>query len=250
MNTQSKFITFIALLCTCFVSVVRADDSWQQLQAGLMYQDIAPLYLRDWSHIHIFKVDPKQYTFELIQKKETGKTFPTINQYADIKKAKLTFNAGFFDAKLLPLGLRISNFKKLNNFKNISWWGVFYIQNHQAHIASAKTFSTSNNIEFAIQCGPRLLVNGHKPSLKAGYAERTALCILPNQEVAVVITQYLPMTLPQLAQMLGDAPLHCQNAINLDGGSSTQFLASFPGLHLHMPGLASVSDAISVIPRQ
>jgi uncharacterized protein YigE (DUF2233 family) len=248
MNTQSIFKIFIALFGLFFLSLANAS-TWQALKPGIMYQDISPIYIRDWSHIHVFKIDPKLFSFELIEKKQTEKMFPTINQYAEIKNANLTFNAGFFDANLSPLGLRISHYKKINNFKNISWWGVFYIKNQRPYISSAKQFSLSKDIEFAVQSGPRLIANGKTISVKGGYAERTALCILPNHEIAVVITQYFPMTLSQLGQMLSTESLACQDAINLDGGSSTQFSAKFSGFHLHMPGLAAVSDAIAVVPR-
>jgi uncharacterized protein YigE (DUF2233 family) len=205
--------------------------------------------IHDWSHIHVFKINLKQYRFELVQHHQTEQHFPTIHQYAAYQHAPLTFNGGFFDKKQHALGLRISNHHQLNPFKNISWWGVFYIENGRPYIKSARHFHSRQNIEFAIQSGPRLLVDGHIPPLHRGYAERTALCILPNQDVAVIITQYYPAELTHLARILKAAPLHCQQAINLDGGSSTQFLAKFSGFYRYMSGISSVSDAISVIPR-
>ena len=246
MSRQSRFRTFITLL-VCAYSVV--TYAWQELRSGLSYQDLAPVMIHDWSHIHVFKINLKQYRFELVQHHQTEQHFPTIHQYAAYQNSLLTFNGGFFDKKQHPLGLRISNHHQLNPFKSISWWGVFYIEHGKPYIKSARHFHKNSNIEFAIQSGPRLLVDGHIPSLHPGYAERTVLCILPNQEVAVVITQYYPASLTHLARILQKAPLHCQQAINLDGGSSTQFLAKFSGFYHYMSGISSVSDAISVIPR-
>ena len=252
MNSQSRFKIFIALLAAitigwCLPMVAQA--AWKTLGPGIMYQDLSPIYIRDWSHIHVFKVDPSLSTFELVQQKQIEKTFPSIIQYANYKKTNLAFNGGFFDSQLLPLGLRISNYKILNRFKKISWWSVFYIENKHPHIVYGKEFNYHSGMEFALQSGPRLVIHGKIPHLKPGLAERTALCILPNHEIAVIITQYFPMTLTQLGKWLTDEPLQCIEAINLDGGSSTQLFAKFSGFYLHMTGLASVSDAITVMPR-
>jgi len=223
--------------------------AWKPLEPGIEYQDLAPKLLQDWSHLHAFKIDPKRHTLKFIQQAETEKTFPTIVQYANRHSGNLTFNGGFFDDKLHPLGLRISNYQTLNLLKPISWWGIFYLRKQQAKIQAAKSFHPQKDIEFAVQSGPRLLISGKSPRLHPGFAERTALCILPNHEIVVVISQYFPLSLQQLADILKASPLGCQDALNLDGGSSTQFLANFSGFHRHMPGLASVADAIAVIKR-
>lgn len=249
MNTQSRIKFFIALLFLNFSCSATVFAKWQELRSGLYYQDLAPTLIHDWSHIHVFKINPKLFRFELVSHQQTAYLFPTISQYAEYKHAPLSFNGGFFDNQQHPLGLRVSRFKRLNPFKNISWWGVFYIKNQTPYISSAKHFSYSKQIEFAIQSGPRLLVNGQLTNVHPGYAERTALCILPDHQVAVIITQYYPSTLKHLATLLKAPPLQCQDAINLDGGSSTQFFAKFSGFYRYMSGITSVSDAITVMPR-
>jgi uncharacterized protein YigE (DUF2233 family) len=248
MTRQSRIKKIIALwVFAIFSSAVQAN--WRLLQPGISYQDIAPVYINDWSHIHVFRINPEFYKLSLVQHQGLEHRFPSIENYATHAKAPLAINGGFFDDNLHPLGLRISEYRQLNGFRNISWWSVFYIQNKKPHIQSARQFQMNKNIEFAVQSGPRLLIDHHIPKLRPGYAERTALCILPNHEIAIVITQYYPVNLQQLARILQAAPLNCEQAMNLDGGSSTQFFAKFPQLFLHMPGLVSVSDAITVIPR-
>jgi uncharacterized protein YigE (DUF2233 family) len=247
MNRQSIFTKFIALLVfsissTCF-------SQWKTLEPGIEYQDLAPIYLNDWSHIHVFKINLAQHQLKIINHNDLNIKFPTIEQYAKHQNAPLAINGGFFDQKDQPLGLRVSDYQPTHAFKNISWWGVFYIQNHHARISSARQFSTKQNIEFAMQAGPRLIIDNHIPSLRPGYAERTAICVLNENEIAMIITQYFPTTLNQFAKLIQDKPLRCQNALNLDGGSSSQFFAKFSGFFLHMPGLAAVSDAIVVLPR-
>ncbi len=248
ISWQSLFRNFITLLMIFFNTQLCAG--WKKISPGIEYQDMSPHYLSDWSHIHLFKISVGKYEFKLVNHQQLGVRFPSIEQYAKFKNAPLAFNGGFFDLRHRPLGLRISESKQTNAFKNISWWGVFRIQHQTASIESAKNFKLYPIPEFAIQSGPRLIIDKHIPSLRPGYAERTALCVLSNDEIAVIITQNFPMTLKQLAITLQGPPLNCQNALNLDGGSSTQFFAKFPHLFLHMPGLVSVSDAIIVSPRK
>jgi hypothetical protein len=52
------------------------------------------------------------------------------------------------------------------------------------------------------------------------------------------------LALPRSAGGLG-----CRNALNLDGGQSTQLHAALPGLSLEMRGGAAVPNALVVIPR-
>lgn len=248
MKRQSIIHFFILWLNLLVLPHAHAE--WKTLAPGVSYQDLAPPILHDLSHLHVFKIDLKRYELKLIPKHATERSLPSIYQYAAIEHANLAFNGGFFDEKQQPLGLRISKFQRLNPFKNITWWGVFTIQNQIAQIQAAKAFQPNAKIEFAIQSGPRLLIDGKSPHLHPGFAERTALCVLPHHEMAIVISQYFPLTLQQLADILKAPPLECQNALNLDGGSSTQFIAKFPGFYRHMPGLASVADAIAVIKRQ
>ena len=248
MTWQSLFSYFFA--CCVFFFNANLFAAWQTIAPGMKYQDMAPHYLSDWPHIHVFKVKIRAYEFKLLMQQELGQRFPSIQQYAEYQHAPLAFNGGFFDSRHRPLGLRISASKQLNPFKPISWWGVFQIKHQQASILSANNIKARDHVEFAIQSGPRLIVDKHIPALRPGYAERTALCVLKPDEVAVIITQNFPMTLKQLAMTLQGAPLYCDNAINLDGGSSTQFFAKFSDLFLHMPGLVSVSDAIIVSARK
>lgn len=248
MTRQSRFKKIIALLLLVFCSH-SIHAHWRLLQPGISYQDLAPIYINDWAHIHVFRVNPEFFKLSLIQHQRTEHRFPSIENYANFNKSPLTINGGFFDDNLHPLGLRISDYHVLNPFKKISWWAVFYIKNKKPYIQSSRQFQMNRAIEFGIQSGPRLLIDHHIPQLRPGYAERTALCILPDHEIAIIITQYYPISLKQLARILQAEPLNCEQAINLDGGSSTQFFAKFPKLFLHMPGLVSVSDAITVIPR-
>jgi exopolysaccharide biosynthesis protein len=122
------------------------------------------------------------------------------------------------------------------------------------HIVNQRNFKKNKEIEFAIQSGPRLVVNGKIPlSLKPGMDSRTALGITKNNDIILVATENLRLTTTQLASVMLafqiDGGLGCVDALNLDGGSSTQLYASFKNFYLDIAGYSAVTDAIIVVPR-
>ena len=138
-------------------------------------------------------------------------------------------------------------------FKSISWWGVFYIINGKPHIVAARNYRYSRNISFAIQTGPRLINNGKILPLKPGAAQRSAIGILPNNQVIILVTQDMRITTTQLAKIMQrpikQGGLGCIYAINLDGGSSTQLYANINKFKLNLTSFAMVADTVLVSPR-
>ena len=51
------------------------------------------------------------------------------------------------------------------------------------------------------------------------------------------------MTTRELAKMLKAPPLSCIDAINLDGGSSSQLFAHINSFRLNVHGFSNISDA-------
>lgn len=172
----------------------------------------------------------------------------SVNEYAEHSKAMVAINGGFFDKNFRSLGLRISDKQQQSPLKQISWWGVFYIKNKTAYITSARQFKKSKAIDFAVQSGPRLLINGQIPPLRPGRAERTALGINAEGQVILLVTENAPLSTTELAQLMQSPPLNCINAINLDGGSSSQLYAAVDSFRLNVHGFSNISDAIAVKP--
>ena len=170
----------------------------------------------------------------------------SVDTFAHHSNAMIAINGGFFDQNYQPLGLRIGHQQQHSPLKNISWWGVFYVKDKKPYLSSVQHYTSDNQVDFAIQSGPRLLVNGKIPSLKTGYAERSALGITPDGHVIILVTNNFPMTTTALAQLLKTSPLNCDNALNLDGGSSTQLNAHMGLFQINVHGFSNVSDAIVV----
>lgn len=226
------------------------SDGWRQLAAGIEYRDMNVGLVNPWSHIHVFRVHLNQNELRVVTAQSLNKKNASASEFATLSNSLIAINGGFFTHEFKPLGLRISNYKSLNPLKPISWWGIFYTEKTKAYLRSIKNFKADNKINFAIQSGPRLLVNGHETRLKPGYAQRTALGITAKGNVILLVTENLAMTTKELAKLMRAPPLSCQDALNLDGGSSSQVYAQMKGFELNVHGFSNVSDALVVHPRE
>jgi uncharacterized protein YigE (DUF2233 family) len=167
--------------------------------------------------------------------------------------ALLGVNAGFFTPDGKPLGLRINDGKVLSPAKPISWWGIFYLRNDTPELSSANSFKLSNDIDFAVQAGPRLLINKNIPHLKEGVGNRTAIGYNQNNEIIIAVSENAQLTTVQLAEILRRAEknggLGCLSALNLDGGSSSQAYAKVGNFVLDAPSFRAVADGVAVYPK-
>ncbi len=237
------------LLITVFITLLLINgyaSQWRELAPGIEYQDLDASFLTPWSHIHAFRINLKNNQLSLTRASDLADLSASAADYAKFSKALLAINGGFFDHNFKPLGLRISNKKQYIPLKKISWWGIFYIQHQKPYLTTTSRFESNNQIDFAIQSGPRLLIDNHIPRLKPGRAERSALGITSDNHIIMIVTENFPLSTTELASLMKAAPLNCRHALNLDGGSSSQLYAQINAFQLDVHGFSKVSDAIIV----
>lgn len=252
---QNFFRTIFLLVSIClFTSSVYAKTQWRQIAPGLWYTQLVIPTMTSSGIVHAFRVDLKYYRFSLALAKEYEGQFASAQNLTVASKGVVGINGGFFSPDMTSLGLRISDGELLSRFKHSPWWGVFSIQNNHAKIVSANQYHSENDVDFAVQSGPRLLVDGIIPKLRPGVANRSALGIRRNGQVVIVATQNLYFTTNELAEILQKSEpengLACWQAINLDGGSSTQLYARVNGFVLSVPSFMPVADVVVVVPRE
>lgn len=219
---------------------------WREIAPGIEYRDLHANALIPWSHIHAFRIDLKKNKLELALAHDVALHNAPVDALAHHSQALIAINGGFFDQNYHPLGLRISHQHQQNPLKHISWWGILYIKHNIPYMTSIRHYTPDHRIDFAIQSGPRLLINGKTPLLKPGYEERTALGISKDNRLIILITNNSPMTTTALAELMRAPPLDCINALNLDGGSSTQLTARMGLFQINVHGFSNISDAIVV----
>jgi len=246
--TRCFFIVF-SLLCLSCCQGDNAKPQWHQLTNGLAYKQFAALDLPLTGRIYTFRINPKRYRFYIVALSGQHWIANTTATALQEKNGVIAINGGFFDRSLQPLGLRISQGKTYNAIKQVSWWGIFYLTKQgRAKIVRTQQFKWRSTIDFAIQAGPRLLINRHIPPLKTHIAERTAICITANQQIILAVTDAYPISLRQLAEFLRQR-VGCVDALNLDGGHSSQMTAKVGNFRATVAGVARLADAIVVAKR-
>lgn len=241
--------TFLGLLLSPSFCCAFATE-WTNLKPGLDYVAIQPISDLKSSFVHAFRIDLSYYHLMLAFPSK-DKMAGNVELWTKEYEALLGINGGFFDPQFHPLGLRVNQKAIKNPLKAISWWGVFHIQNNRAQITSQREYFFQKSTDFAIQSGPRLIVNGKIPTLKPGSANRTALGITNSGKVIILATENLPITTYELAALMQKPEtqegLDCKDAINLDGGTSTQLYAKINQFKLDIPGLKNIADAVLLV---
>ena len=248
-------ISSICLLMYLYACSVYADSTaWRTLAPGLDYVALHPTVNIFHGTLHAFRIDLNTYQINLLSADEFQQTTDTIDKFVAARHALIGINGGFFTPDAKPLGLRVKNAVITNPAKPVSWWGIFYIAHNKAHITTYSNFNMNKNITFAIQSGPRLIVASHLPALKPNIDNRSALGITRDGKVIIVVTEGMPLSTQQLANIMllpsAQGGLDCTDALNLDGGTSTQLYANINNFKVDVPGYKSVADAIIVGPKQ
>lgn len=141
--------------------------------------------------------------------------------------ADLVVNGGFFDPAGKALGLAMSDGAVLSRLAVAASGGIVTTDGDRAQLWETESFALPDQTHFAIQCRPRLVVNG-APNVRRDdgqRSERTALCLRDGgQTVEVVLvardgTDTSGPSLFALGKFL--ARRGCEGALNLDGGPST-----------------------------
>lgn len=244
--------TFLLIIIALFYCNCFAATQWQTLAPGLSYTQIYATPGFPLGAIHAFKINLADYHLQLAFTNTLNHPLVVVKDLVMYNNAVIGINGGFFSPEIQPLGLRIKDGQQISPIKHISWWGIFYIKNNRPYIIPQSQYQSSKHISFAVESGPRLVVDGQIPALKAGWSFRSALGITPKGEVIIAVTDRVPITTKMFATILrkpeAKGGLNCVNALNLDGGSSSQLYAQLGVFYLNIPSLAPISDAILVLP--
>ena len=235
-------IKSLSILFTALIPLMAsaAQSDWKTVTPGLAYT--SPAFAQRY-RVHAFRINLGKYRLSLLLSNNNQGPF-FAKPAAIANNAIIAINGGFFSPDLQPIGLRIYQGKVLHPLKKISWWGIFAVKNNRARIFSKSNFRYTKKISFALQAGPRLVVSGSIPSLKGGIAKRSAIGITRNGNVVIAITS-TPLTTTKLAGIMKNK-LGCYNALNLDGGSSSQLYARIGSFSLSLPSLRPVADVLIV----
>lgn len=228
-------------------SVVAGDNTrLHQIAAGVRYQPITI----DWSPIrsaatgHLFEIDPSIARIKVVRP-EQGKR-ATVAHLRQQSGAQIVLNASFFGEDGRALGLVVQEKKVVGRAKRTSW-GTFVMRGHKPSLEEGVAGVTSKPADYVVQGMPRLVVNGKPNSLKEQVAARSVVCLRQDRVVLLVISDIEANKLARaLATPIAKGGFGCENALNLDGGPSTQLSAKMHLFAIEQEGGWPVPNGIAV----
>lgn len=170
------------------------------------------------------------------------------------RKALAVINGGFFDESGKTLGLRVADGKKTSSLHGANW-GVFFIRKNSAgvlqpHIRHTRDFreeySSLRRITQAVQSGPRLVVAGKTTDLKPQIARRSGVGIQRDGKIVLAVSDSA-LAFDDWARLWASrSGLNCRDALNLDGGGSTQLSLQTKKKAVEVSGAWPVPDVLLV----
>lgn len=225
-------------------------DQWQQIAPGLYYDQQS--IEGSQSSLHLLKIRLKQNRLGLLRAADSprfgveagdGKRRARLKTLMANSPALAAINASFFTPEGQAMGLVIQNGVTLNPLRQTAW-GIFQLVVGRPSIIHTSQYKSEAKRSLAIQSGPRLVIRGKTPQFRdSSIAPRSGVCVTKQGQVILAATHAL-ITLQQFANAL---KAHCPNALNLDGGSSTQMYVK--PIDLYLQGGEPVPNALAVFPK-
>ncbi|RYG66400.1 phosphodiester glycosidase family protein [bacterium] len=233
-----RFFVLLGLVAMSWWSVgayrARGEESWKTAGKGLESRSFY------WQGVRIYAY---RATPSLV--KLGSGDYLDANGWLKKTKARVAINGGYFDGGGEAMGLRVSGGKLLTRLRRANW-GVFWIKSGKAHIDHTRDYSPANRPDEAVQCGPRLVVAGKTTDLKPQWDRRTGLGIDRSGRVVLAVADG-QLSLDEWAKVFAAGNgLNCRDALNLDGGGSTQLTYNSGSKRETITGAWPVPDAIII----
>jgi uncharacterized protein YigE (DUF2233 family) len=184
-------------------------------------------------------VNPKVEDLQFYWKTDNGENFKSIDNLKtwlqqNNKTLEFAMNGGMYKQDNSPQGLYIENYKALSPIDTTSGNGNFYLKpngifyllkNNTPIICNTTNFIVNENIKYATQSGPMMLIDGeiHEKFIKGSLNLniRNGVGILPNNSIIFVMSKK-EINFYDFANYFKN--LGCKNALYLDGLVSRTFL--------------------------
>jgi uncharacterized protein YigE (DUF2233 family) len=194
----------------------------------------------------VIDIDPRRASIRVLDARRFGRPALTAREFVERSGALVAVNASFFDDRKAPLGLVVSD-RQVRNPPLKAGWGIFFVGGGRARIAAPSGFAVTQAVEQAVQVGPRLLAGGRVTRLKPQSARRSVVGLDRAGNVHLAVTVRGEAEATDLAERLARG-LGLVDALNLDGGGSTQLYLRAGGMEQEERGLWPVPIALAVFP--
>lgn len=193
--------------------------------------------------------DPARVRITVVAARQHPGGWQTSEIVADQSGALAVINGGYFDEEDHPLGLIIADGETVNPWR-ANAWPAFVVRDGRPRMVTSK--ESTDGATAAVQCGPWLVRDGEPTRLKESEpAERSAVGLNNEGDVLFIATRRGRPTLAEFAAALAlpvaDGGVGCRQAINLDGGPSTQM--AVPG-KVQIRGLYAMPSHLVMLPKE
>lgn len=202
----------LALLVAALLAI--SGSAWTADGPGLRYEYLS----LSGGGAHLLTVDLEDTELRVLDARDHGADALTAREFQARTGATAVVNGPFFDLDGSPMGLLIVDGEERVPLRPVDW-GVFALDGAGASIVHTRDWTSRPGVTNAFQVGPRLVVAGTPVELKRQSARRTALCVLDDGRLKVAVVDH-GLDFNALAGFL--AGQGCVDALNLDGGRSTQ----------------------------
>ncbi len=249
-----KIVIFLSLFIICSCTEHKKQKETVLVDDGLKYcyftVNKSKYNIKSNFRLFYIQFDPKKYYIDLLLARDYQCQFLETSEYSKRSQAILAINASFFDKKFHTLGLQIQSGKLIKKVRN-KFDGIFYVKNKNPNIVHPKQFKYERDISFAVQSRPRLVHEGLPIlSLKKQIAKRSFIGITRDDQIVVGITENSIAYADDLAYILSldedSGGVNCKQALNLDGGTSSQLSFKYKGFHKEISGNSAVPNALGV----
>jgi uncharacterized protein YigE (DUF2233 family) len=211
-------------MVACRQAKAPSTIAWQSLETGLQYASHQLTSRAGHAvSVHLLRFDPTRMELQVTTAKDLNRPLGSAHDFRQASDAIAAINAGYFDPQYRSLGLLVSQGKVISRLRKVDH-GIFYIAEGKPGLSHARHWAAPTKLNFAVECGPRLIVDGRPLTFKPNLHRRTAIGYDRKGLVTIVVTSGV-IGLDDLTDfMVGPEQaggLALQGALNLDGGSST-----------------------------
>lgn len=215
-----------------------ADPVWDRVTSGIRATlwdtasacpDIPPLLM--------LEIDPERFRFSVRQFRDAGLSAPpTISDWQRQTGGYVLFNAGLFREDYSYLGLLMTEGRSLGSKRHHSWQGLFAAEPHEPAQRKARVLdlafdafpSESRHFSYREAAQSLMLLDRTgKPRVRpTGKRANQTIVAEDGEGKILVIKSAGPAPLYGLAECLRDAQPNIRQAMAMDGGSSSDVIAS------------------------
>lgn len=202
--------------------------------------------------VHLLRVQLAAYELRVVRAVDLGQNLASAEDFRRHAGAVAAINAGYFDPQYRPLGLLVSAGRELAHLRRVDH-GVFAVAAGQAFLEHARAWQAPPDLEFAVECGPRLLVDGQVQQFRSGeLARRVAIGRDRPGRVVLAVSEGV-LSLGEWAATLGrpeaEGGAALVEALNLDGGSSAMLDVAAGAVQLQVTTAVRVPVGLAVVRR-